>query len=91
MHYAASNTSGEKAYEEFYTDTETVDMNRLQSLGIVTGKEVVDAEKVDRLFVELENAFEKLTVTKEDIVEIIGGYLPNFGHIETGKSLDSKM
>lgn len=91
VHYAASNTSGEKAYEEFYTDTETVDMDRLQSLGIVTGKEVVDSEKVDKLFVELENAFEKLTVTKEDIVEIIGSYLPNFGHIETGKSLDSKM
>lgn len=91
VHYAASNTSGEKAYEEFYTETETVDMDRLQSLGIVTGKEVVDSKKVEKLFAELESAFEKLTMTKEDIVEIIGGYLPNFGHIETGKSLDSKM
>lgn len=91
VHYAASNTSGEKAYEEFYTETETVDMDRLQSLGIVTGKEVVNSEKVDKLFVELEKAFENLEVTKEDIVQIIGGYLPNFGHIETGKSLDSKM
>lgn len=91
VHYAASDTSGEKAYEEFYTDTETVDMNRLQSLGIVTDKQIVDSEKVDKLFVELENAFEDLSVTKEEIVKIIGGYLPNFGHIETGKSLDSKM
>ncbi len=91
VHYAASNTSGEKAYEEFYTETETVDMDRLQSLGIVTGKEVVNSEKVDKLFEELEKAFENLEVTKEDIVQIIGGYLPNFGHIETGKSLDSKM
>lgn len=91
VHYAASNTSGEKAYEEFYTETETVDMDRLQSLGIVTGKEVVNSEKVDKLFAELEKAFENLEVTKNDIVQIIGGYLPNFGHIETGKSLDSKM
>ena len=91
VHYAGSNTSGEKSFEEFYTNEETVDMNRLQSLGIVIGKELVDIDKVNILFGELEQVFSKDTVTKAEIVKIIGSYLPNFEHIEKGKSLDSKM
>ena len=90
VHYSKSNTSGEKAYEEFYTDEETVDLDRLKALGIVTGKEIPNIEKIDSLFVRLNAAFEFET-SKEEIVEIIKDYLPNFEHIETGKSLDSKM
>lgn len=91
VHFSASDTSGEKAYEEFYTEDETADMDRLTSLGIVTGKGIPNKSDVDNLFELLENAFEKVDVTKELIVKIIKGYLPNFGHIETGKSLDIKM
>ncbi|MBQ2982954.1 MAG: polysaccharide biosynthesis protein [Lachnospiraceae bacterium] len=91
VHYSGSDTSGEKAYEEFYTDEESVDMNRLSSLGIVIEKPLVDKQKVDILFDELNNVFLKEIVTKEEIVAIISRYLPNFEHIETGKSLDSKM
>lgn len=90
VHYSGSNTSGEKAYEEFYTDEESVDLDRLKALGIVTDKEVPDKKKVDVLFDKLNNAFNKET-SKEEIVSIIKEYLPNFEHIETGKSLDSKM
>ena len=91
VHYAVSNTSGEKAYEEFYTDTEKVDLERLEALGIVVEKEIVDCEKIDILFEELEGVFSKETVSKQEVVEIIGRYLTNFEHMETGKSLDSKM
>lgn len=90
VHYSGSNTSGEKANEEFYTDGETVDLNRLKALGIVTGKEIPDKEKVKTLFEKLNSAFGKET-SKEEIVSIMKEYLPNFEHIETGKSLDSKM
>lgn len=90
VHYSGSNTSGEKAYEEFYTDEETADLNRLKALGIVTGKEIPDKNKVDNLFVKLNAAFDSET-SKEEIVAIMKEYLPNFEHIETGKSLDSKM
>lgn len=91
VHYAVSNTSGEKAYEEFFTEQETVDMQRFESLGIVTEKEIVDEKKVAVLFEDLEAAFLRDDVTKEDVVKIIGQYLPYFEHIEKGKSLDSKM
>lgn len=90
VHYSKSNTSGEKAYEEFYTDQECVDLNRLKALGIVTGKEMPDKERIEVLFAKLNKAFENET-SKEEIVAIMKDYLPNFEHIETGKSLDSKM
>lgn len=90
VHYSGSNTSGEKAYEEFYTNEETVDLNRLKALGIVTGKDIPNKDKIEKLFIKLNGAFAKET-SKEEIVEIIKEYLPNFEHVETGKSLDSKM
>ncbi len=90
VHYSDSNTSGEKAYEEFYTETETVDLNRLNALGVVTGKEIPDKKKVENLLINLNATFEKETY-KEEIIAIMKDYLPNFEHIETGKNLDSKM
>lgn len=91
VHYSISNTSGEKAYEEFFTDQETVDMNRFSSLGVITGKTLVDFERVQNLFSALNGAFDNIDVKKEEIVKIIKDYLPNFEHIEKGKSLDTKM
>lgn len=91
VHYSVSDTSGEKPFEEFVTDTETADMKRFSSLGVITGKEIPDQEKVEKLFIDLNEAFAKEETTKEEIVQIMKEYLPNFEHIETGKSLDSKM
>lgn len=91
VHYTASNTSGEKAYEEFYTDSETVDLDRLSALGIVTGKRAPEKERVKLLFDELTAAFAEEGTTKEEVVSVLKAYLPNFEHIETGKSLDGRM
>lgn len=90
VHFSESDTSGEKAYEEFYTDDEEVDMTRFESLGIVVEKDLPDKGRLDELFIHLNKAFERET-TKEEVVSILENYLPNFNHIETGKSLDSKM
>jgi len=91
VHYEKSDTSGEKLYEEFYTNTEIVDMNRFESLGIVINKQISDCKKIKILFDNLEKLFAADNVQKSEIVSIIEEYLPNFKHIETGKSLDSKM
>lgn len=90
-HYSQSNTSGEKAYEEFFTDSEQVDLNRLNALGVVTQKRIPDKKAVNMLFEQLNAAFDKEETSKGEIVSILKAYLPNFEHIETGKSLDSKM
>lgn len=91
VHYSGSNTSGEKAFEEFYTDKETVDLTRMKSLGVVNNKEIPDVSRIEILFQKLNAAFEKIDTTKDEVVSIMSEYLPNFEHIETGKSLDSKM
>lgn len=91
VHFSVSDTSGEKEYEEFFTDEEAVDMSRFDSLGVVTDKSIPNKDKVVALFEALTSAFEDSNVTKEHIVEIMKNYLPNFDHIEKGKSLDSKM
>lgn len=91
VHFSVSNTSGEKAFEEFYTESESVDSERLSALGIIIGKKIPDKSKIEVLFNKLIAAFDKEKVDKSEIVGIIKEYLPNFEHIETGKSLDSKM
>ena len=91
VHYELSDTSGEKQFEEFFTENETVDVGRFRSIGIITDKQICDRDKLSTLFVELENVFLGENAKKEDSVRIMGDYLPNFSHIETGKSLDGKM
>lgn len=91
VYYSESDTSGEKAYEEFFTTKELVDFNRMSALGVVTDKEIPDKHKLQILFEELNSAFANDEVTKAEIVFILKKYLDNFEHIETGKTLDSKM
>lgn len=91
VHFSPSDTSGEKAYEEFYTDIETIDLNRLEALGVIVDKDIPDKKKIETLFEQLNELFDKDEILKEDVVHILQTYLPNFEHIETGKSLDSKM
>ena len=76
VHYSASDTSGEKPFEEFVTDTETADMDRFESLGVITGKQIPDKARIRKLFMALDAAFESET-TKEEIVRIMKEYLPN--------------
>ena len=88
---AESDTSGEKAYEEFYTTSERVDMSRMQALGVVINKNIPSKNRVNTLIDDLSELFMKDEVSKEDVIAVLKAYLPNFKHIETGKSLDSKM
>ncbi len=90
VHYSTSDTSGEKPYEEFVTETEMAEYERFISLGVITGKSIPERCRIVRLFNDLNEAFEKGT-TKDEVVSIMHNYLPNFEHIETGKSLDGKM
>lgn len=91
VHYSLSDTSGEKTFEEFVTDSESTNMERFSSLGVITGKDIPDKERIEQFFKGLTLLFNKTETTKEEVVKAIRDYLPNFEHIETGKSLDSKM
>lgn len=91
VHYAISDTSGEKPFEEFYTDDEVVDEDRFVSLGVIKDKTGGDKFALNTLLSELERMFDSEKLCKQDLVKILSEYLPNFKHIEMGKSLDSKM
>lgn len=90
VYFSASDTSGEKTYEEFATETETVNYDRFYSLGVIIDKKLPDKNRINRLISDLEQAL-STEINKEEIVKIICDYLPNFNHIETGRSLDEKM
>lgn len=91
VHFSKSDTSGEKPFEEFYTNKESVNMERFNSLGVIVGKEIPDKTAINKLMDDLNSAFECAFIKKDDIIHIIESYLPTFDHIETGKSLDAKM
>ena len=89
--YFKSDTTGEKAYEEFYVPGEKIDMQRFKALGVVEQTARHTMVEVNLFFNELEDLFTKDDFTKADIVEAIKGFIPNFEHEEKGKNLDQKM
>ena len=89
--YSKSNTTGEKAYEEFYVPGETINTDRFHALGVVEMTERRSKVEVEEFFTEIEGIFAKTDFTKAEVVEAIKRFLPNFEHEEKGLNLDSKM
>lgn len=89
--YFKSDTTGEKAYEEFYVPGEKIDMQRFLSLGVVEQTARHDMKEVNSFFDKLEGIFVKDDFTKADVVEAIKEFIPNFEHEEKGKNLDQRM
>lgn len=89
--FTASDTTGEKDFEEFYTDKETLDLKRFNNLGIIKNEANFDASKLDNFTKQIEEMKSNLKWNKDSIVALFHNMIPNFGHKETGKYLDSKM
>jgi FlaA1/EpsC-like NDP-sugar epimerase len=89
--FFGSDTSGEKAFEEFYTEKEKLDNDSFIHLGVVKNSKKRSVAEIDAIFDRLHELFESQNITKAAIVDVLKVYLPNFEHIETGKGLDSKM
>lgn len=91
VYFFGSDTSGEKSFEEFYTDKEELDNESFINLGVIKNNKKRNLNEIDDIFNRLYNLFESKEINKTDIVAILKTYLPNFAHLETGKGLDSKM
>lgn len=89
--FFGSDTSGEKTFEEFYTDTDIKDEETFVNLGAVKNSKKRPVEEVEAIFSSLRATFARPDATKADVVAVLKDYLPNFQHIEKGKSLDSRM
>ena len=89
--YFKSDTTGEKAYEEFYVPGEKIDIQRFQSLGVVEQTARHTMPEVNAFFDKLEAIFHEDDFTKAQVVEAIKEFIPNFEHEEKGRNLDQKM
>ena len=89
IYFFKTDTSGEKTYEEFYTEDEDYELNEYDSLGFISAPDIkISFEDVEADF---EKVFNNTNTDKLDIVNVIKTYVPDFRHIETGKHLDQKM
>lgn len=89
--FTSSDTTGEKDFEEFFTDAETLDMNKFISIGVIKNKVDYNDEKLNHFKDAIQTYKNNLSWNKEDIVKEFFIMIPDFGHKETGKYLDGKM
>ena len=92
-YFFTSDTTGEKDFEEFFTDKEDLDMNRFETVGVIKNQPIFDEAKLDEFMIGIDFLREKGAWTKEDIIRLYFGILPEFSHThkETGKYLDQRM
>lgn len=89
--FTPSDTTGEKDFEEFFTENEILDMDKFQNLGIIKNEAIFNKELIEHFSSIIQNLKEKGSWTKEDLVKLFFEMIPNFGYVEKGKYLDSKM
>lgn len=91
VYYFASDTTGEKAFEEFYVKGERINLNRFQSLGVIEEITMRPIAQLDDFLLKLRAVLDSPETEKSHIVRLIKDFIPNFEHKETGKNLDQKM
>jgi FlaA1/EpsC-like NDP-sugar epimerase len=90
-YFFSSDTTGEKDFEEFFTDNEDLDMENFETVGVIQNRPDFDEAKLDEFMYGVEALRGKSTWGKDDIVKLYFGLLPDFAHKETGKYLDQRM
>jgi len=90
-YFFESDTTGEKELEEFFIKDDKIDFNRFQNIGVVINNLKCEKEILDGFTKKIELLKKKKYWTKENLVDIFMNILPNFSHLELGKSLDDKM
>ena len=91
VYFFTSDTTGEKDFEEFFTDAETLDMQRFLTVGIVKSSTDYEPEKLTYFLEKLQEIRFTTPWNKFDLVSLFHEMLPDFGHQETGKHLDNRM
>ena len=90
-YFFESDTTGEKDFEEFFTDKEVLDMDKFENLGVIKNEPIYDEEKLNYFVENINRLKQNKAWTKEDIVKLFFKMIPDFGHKETGKYLDNRM
>lgn len=89
--FSSSDTTGEKDYEEFYTGSEKLDMDRFDTIGVIENS-VADNQEILELFKRnIKAMMDNNKFDKSMIMAEFMRVLPEFNHIEKGRYLDQKM
>ena len=90
-YFFKSDTTGEKDFEEFFTDNEDLDMTRFETVGVIRNQPEFDDVKLNEFMDGIDSLRAQVSWTKDDIIKLYFGLLPEFSHKETGKYLDQRM
>ena len=90
-YFFKSDTSGEKDYEEFYTDNETLDMNQFKNIGVIKNEAIFSSNMLDNFLEVIYELRAQKIWKKSPIVDLFNEMIPDFNHKETGKYLDGRM
>jgi FlaA1/EpsC-like NDP-sugar epimerase len=91
VYFFESVTSGEKLYEEFFTASDEVDKDTFLSLGVIKNARKLPKTEIEATIIDLKALMRSGNYDKSSIVTLLQKYIPDFHHIETGKTLDQKM
>jgi len=86
-----SDTTGEKDFEEFYTNRESLDMQRFQTIGVIKNEPIFDSNRLDYFIKKIEQIKSSDLWSRDEIVSLFLKTVPEFAHKETGKFLDNRM
>lgn len=89
--FFTSDTTGEKPFEEFFTDRENVNWERFEDMGIVKNEYAFDNDALESFEQFIQNCLENHRWEKADMVREFLKLVPNFEHEEKNKNLDNKM
>ena len=90
-YFFKSDTTGEKDFEEFYTDAENIDMHKFKSVGVIKNEPLYDENKLNQFLLNIEELQSNGNWNKQEIIKLFFDLLPEFAHKETGKYLDGRM
>jgi FlaA1/EpsC-like NDP-sugar epimerase len=91
VYFFKSDTTGEKDFEEFYTDRETLDMDRFKAIGIIKNNAVYDEKKLEYFTETIHVLRRKGKWSRAELIDLFNEILPEFNHRETEKFLDGRM
>jgi UDP-N-acetylglucosamine 4,6-dehydratase len=89
--FTKSDTTGEKDFEEFFTENETLDLSKFQNLGIIKNELNIEEHKLQYFEKTISAMRSKGSWEKDEIVDLFNYMIPKFNHKETSKYLDTKM
>ena len=91
VYFFSTDTSGEKLFEEFYTERDMVDLQSFDSLGVIKNALKSPLEIINQTLRELKAMMSTGDYNKAAIIKQLKSVIPDFEHVETGKNLDQKM